>query len=144
MSDRTPHQYAWSARLARIGVDSLESRPRHLDPNILVYLINGGPAPLTDPNNRLIGSVIHIHKTSRWLYAFGFVTDGETADAMRSHDVIPELVLVRYARRTLTPGGPLIFTTAYLGAVRAVVNPRNRPGPPPLWSGLAFTVEDHS
>lgn len=142
MSDRTPHQYAWSARLARIGVDSMETRPRRLDHNTMIFLIAGRPVPLTDPRNRLIGSVVHVHKTATWLYAFGFVTDGETADQMRSKDVIPELALTRYNTRTPTLDGPLIFATAYLGAVRAAVNPRTRPGPAPLWSGVTFTVED--
>lgn len=137
-------QYAWSARLARIGVDSMETRPRRLAPHMTVFMAGRGPVPLTDPQNQLIGHVVHVHKTLRWLYAFGFVTDGETADRMRSGDVIPELALTGANTRPPTPHGPLIFTAGYVSAVRAVVNPRTRPGPAPLWSGLAFTVEDYS
>lgn len=137
----------WSARLARLLVASREERPRVLTGETRLTLGRTDPTlpdvvPLTDPHTQIVGRVLGIHLTPLWVVAFGLVTDGETADLMRTGALVPEFALndVR-----ITPPADDVRTVTHgtLAAVRAVHNPRHRPGPEPLWSGLRFTVEDY-
>lgn len=157
---RTDLSLTWSARLARLGVASRETQPRLLTTATCLNLgaIATGTwhgsrthmVPLTDPQTQICGQVLRIYQTPCWLVAFGLVTDGETADLMRTGALVPEFALndVRITPPAdidiATYGVPArTVTHGTLAAVRAIHNPRHRPGPEPLWSGLRFTVEDY-
>jgi hypothetical protein len=137
----------WSARLARLDVASRETRPRILTADTVITLrwpstvVNA--APLTTSHHDIVGQVMHVDMTWRWLVAFGAVTDGETADLMRRGDLTPEFALTEVRTTPPAPDQPRTITHGVLAAVRTRYNPRFRPGPEPLWSGLRFTVEDH-
>ena len=132
--------FAWTARLARVGVYSVESTPRLIDQDTI--LVSPGPVPLTDRNGEVIGTVRHVQKTERWVYAFGVVTDPGTAALMRSGQLTPEFAL--HDARMTPPDRDFsrIITHGRIAAVRAAINPSRTPGAQALWSGLRFTVED--
>lgn len=140
-----PHQeppgYAWIARLARVGVASVEERPRIIDPAAVIR-VAPRITPLTDPDTRAVGCLLHVHLTDRWLYAFGLVHDGNTADQMASGSLVPQFALTDGQNRPPDGTNPLIITGGNVAAVRAVHRPRSAPGPTQLWSGLGFTVEE--
>ncbi len=142
--DQAPPAYAWIAKLARIDVPSAGERTRQIDPQAFIRVADDTAArcPLTDPQTRPVGEVLSCHVGARWLYAFGLVYDGATAQLMQSGELVPEFALLRSMTRPPRPDGLVVITGGEISAVRAARNPRNQPGAVPPWSGVAFTVEE--
>lgn len=131
---------AWTARLARVGVASLEVAPRIIerDSSIVMHSPN---VPLTNSVADVVGRVLHVQMTEHWLYAFGTVTDREISERMRSGALAPEFSLL-HGRMQRPNEGLRVITHGEIAAIRAALNRRHIVGAHPLWTGLRFTVEE--
>lgn len=136
-----PPAYAWTAKLARVGVPSTEERPRIIGQHAFIRL--AAQTPLTNPDTQPVGRVLHVHLTSQWVYAFGMVHDDVTAEYMATGALVPEFALTDATTRPPDGTSPLTITGGRIAAVRAVRAPRIGNTVPPLWPGLVFTVEEH-
>lgn len=140
-------EFAWSARLARVGVYSMEVTPRLITADTRLGLHTTDlpqrptvAVPLADRFGIAVGIVVHVQMTAHSLYAFGVVTDVDIAAGMRSGALTPEFAMRR--SRYIPDAGVHTITHGEIAAVRAMPNPDRIPGARPLWSGLAFTVEE--
>ena len=132
----------WTARIARVGVHSMEVFPRTILPTaeITLHYPSDDTVPLTDIRGDRVGTVLHVQMTAHWLYAFGFVTDTAIARGMNHGRLAPDFALLG-GRMSSQPSGVRHITAGRISLIRALPNPQYLPGQTALWAGLKFTTE---